>query len=211
MELQNFNNSQTMSSREIAQLTGKRHSDILNAIRKMECAWENVTGRTFSLSEYTDATGRKLPEYQLDKRETLFVGSKFKDEDRAKLVVRWEKLEIEKQQSKPLTTLDILVQQTNVLVEQNQRIDVIEEKIKHIEAKTTTSPDYFAVAGYASLNGIAVSLPVAGTIGRMATKKCKDENIMMGKIHDPRFGEVNTYPMNVLEVVFKNYFTKNLN
>ena len=36
MELLQDNNKQTISSREIAELTGKRHSDILEAIRNME-------------------------------------------------------------------------------------------------------------------------------------------------------------------------------
>lgn len=49
----------TMSSLEIAELTGKRHSDVLEAIRVMEPAWEKVAGRKFPLSEYKDSTGRK--------------------------------------------------------------------------------------------------------------------------------------------------------
>lgn len=49
-------NKKTMSSREIAELTGKRHSDVLESIRKMENAWVKVTQRKFSLSEYTDST-----------------------------------------------------------------------------------------------------------------------------------------------------------
>ena len=61
--------TQTMSSREIAESTGKRHSDVLEAIRTMEKAWYNVTERNFPLSEYTDATGRRLPQYNLNKTE----------------------------------------------------------------------------------------------------------------------------------------------
>jgi phage regulator Rha-like protein len=33
---------QTMSSLEIAKLTGKPHNDVMKAIRKMEPAWEKV-------------------------------------------------------------------------------------------------------------------------------------------------------------------------
>lgn len=50
-----------MSSREIAEMTGKLHKDVMKAIRNMEDAWERVNGRKFSLVEYTDSTGRKLP------------------------------------------------------------------------------------------------------------------------------------------------------
>lgn len=89
-----------MSSREIAQLTGKQHKNILRDIRNMEPAWEKVNGLKFELSEYIDSTGRKLPEYQLDKDETLYVATKYNDETRAKLIMRWKQLEVENMELK---------------------------------------------------------------------------------------------------------------
>lgn len=50
-----------MTSRESAEVTGKPHNDVLKAIRAMEGAWIKVNGGKFSLVEYTDPTGRKLP------------------------------------------------------------------------------------------------------------------------------------------------------
>ena len=41
---------QTMTSLEIAELTGKQHKDVLKAIRNMEPAWEKVCGRNFALT-----------------------------------------------------------------------------------------------------------------------------------------------------------------
>lgn len=84
---------QTMSSLEIAELTGKPHNDVLKAIRAMEPAWEKVTEGKFSRSEYKDSTGRTLPCFELTKTECLYVATKFNDEARAKLVLRWEQLE----------------------------------------------------------------------------------------------------------------------
>jgi len=54
-----------MTSRDIAEVTGNPHNDVLKAIRAMEGAWYKVTKGNFSLSEYTDSTGRKLPMYEL--------------------------------------------------------------------------------------------------------------------------------------------------
>jgi phage regulator Rha-like protein len=88
--------TKTMSSREIAELANKRHKDVLEAIRNMEPAWEKVTGRKFPLSEYKDSTGRILPMYTLNKRECLYIATKFNDEAQAKLIVRWEELESKK-------------------------------------------------------------------------------------------------------------------
>lgn len=83
----------TMTSLQIAEITGRRHKDVLEAIRKMEPAWEKVTERKFPLSEYKDSTGRSLPMYILSKTESLYIATKFNDVARAKLVLRWEELE----------------------------------------------------------------------------------------------------------------------
>lgn len=89
----------TMSSLEIAELTGKRHSDVLEAIRNMEPAWEKTAGRKFTLGTYQDANNQARPCFYLDKRECLYIATKFKDEARAKLVIRWEELEVKERRN----------------------------------------------------------------------------------------------------------------
>ena len=49
------NLQQTMTSLEIAELTGKQHKNVIQAIRNMEPAWEKVNGLKFQLVEYRDA------------------------------------------------------------------------------------------------------------------------------------------------------------
>jgi phage regulator Rha-like protein len=90
---------QTMSSLEIAKLTGKPHNDVMKAIRAMEPAWEKVNGGKFSRVEYKDAKGEMRPCFELTKTECLYVATKFNDEARAKLVLRWEELEKQNQKS----------------------------------------------------------------------------------------------------------------
>ena len=84
---------QMMTSLEIAELTGKQHNHLMRDIRNMEIAWEKVTQSRFGLSSYKDSTGRTLPCYSLTKTECLYIATKFNDEARAKLVLRWEQLE----------------------------------------------------------------------------------------------------------------------
>ena len=48
----NIYKEQTMTSLEIAELTGKQHKDVMKAIRNMEPAWLKVNGRKFALVEY---------------------------------------------------------------------------------------------------------------------------------------------------------------
>ena len=87
---------QTITSLEIAELTGKQHKDVLKAIRNMEPAWEKVHGRKFALMfrevKIGNGAVRRDPCYQLTKTECLYIATKFNDEARAKLVLRWEEL-----------------------------------------------------------------------------------------------------------------------
>jgi phage antirepressor YoqD-like protein len=100
---------QTMSSLEIAKLTGKPHNDVMKAIRAMEPSWEKVSQGKFSLSsrkvEQPNGGIREYPCYELTKTECLYVATKFNDEARAKLVLRWEELE-QKQRSQMLQLPD---------------------------------------------------------------------------------------------------------
>ena len=90
---------ETMTSLQIAEVTGKPHNDVLKAIRAMEPAWVKVNGGNFSLVKYKDAKGEMRPCYQLTKTECLYIATKFNDEARAKLVIRWE--ELERQNAQP--------------------------------------------------------------------------------------------------------------
>ena len=82
-----------MTSLEIAELTGKQHFHVMEAIRKMEPAWVKVAASNFRLGTYKDANGQLRPCYSLTKTECLYIATKFNDEARAKLVLRWEELE----------------------------------------------------------------------------------------------------------------------
>ena len=59
--------AQSMTSLEIAQVTGKMHKDVMKAIRNMEPAWLKVNGRNFALVDYKDAKGELRPCYSLSK------------------------------------------------------------------------------------------------------------------------------------------------
>jgi len=94
-----------MTSLEIAELIGKNHFDLLRAIRKMEPAWEKTCGCKFALTSRTiiqpNGGTREVPCYQLTKTECLYIATKFNDEARAKLVLRWQELELQERKAYP--------------------------------------------------------------------------------------------------------------
>ena len=91
-----------MTSLEIAELTGKQHNDLMKAIRKMEPAWEKVSQGKFAQSSrmvvQPNGGVREFPCYVLTKTECLYIATKFNDAARAKLVLRWQELELQEQQ-----------------------------------------------------------------------------------------------------------------
>lgn len=122
---------QRMTSLEIAEVTGKQHKDVMKAIRNMEPAWKKICGRNFALTsrEVVQPNGgtRNVPCYSLTKTECLYVATKFNDEARAKLVLRWKQLEEErlKREMKPMTDLEIMCRATLILkkkVEQKENL-----------------------------------------------------------------------------------------
>ena len=76
----NDNKQQMMTSLEIAELTGKQHKHVMEAIRRMEPAWVKVNGSNFRLVDYRDQKGELRPCYQLTKTECLYIATKFNDE-----------------------------------------------------------------------------------------------------------------------------------
>lgn len=112
-------------------------------------------------------------------------------------------IEVEKRATKPLSQLDILAQSVQVLQAQEKRLSEVEDRVKVIEAKTTTRPNYFTIVGYATLHRIQCGLSLACRLGRKAATICKNRGIETEEIPDPRFGKVKTYPESVLKEVFE--------
>ena len=125
-KVSNHNQQTHMTSMEVAEIAGKPHNDVMKAIRKMEPTWEKVQGGKFSLLQkvYDLPNGGKkmTPYYSLTKTETLFIATKFNDEARARLVLRWEQLEMERLANQPMklltTAQDVLLESENIIAGQ---------------------------------------------------------------------------------------------
>jgi phage regulator Rha-like protein len=188
------NNEQTMTSLQIAEITGKRHSDVMRAIRAMEDAWVKVNGRKFALVEYTDAKGEKRPCYELDKVECLYIATKFNDEARAKLVLRWEVLERERQPKVPTTFREALLlaaaQQEQIELQQR----VIEDKTQQLDE----SKEWYSIKRWAQMH--------RRNWRSYNWRKLKAVSYELGyavkKIFDANYTEVNIYHRAVFEAVY---------
>lgn len=61
----------------------------------MAPAWENIAGLKFELCSYKVANNQERPMYLLNYRVCMYIATKFNDEARAKLILRWHELEKE--------------------------------------------------------------------------------------------------------------------
>jgi Rha family phage regulatory protein len=82
---------QSMSSREIANLTGKRHDNVVRDIRGMLEELE-IPQLKFEAG-YFDAQGQERTGFNLPKRETIILTAGYSTTQRASIVDRWMELE----------------------------------------------------------------------------------------------------------------------
>ncbi|ENX6894046.1 Rha family transcriptional regulator [Escherichia coli] len=96
------------SSLAVANFFSKRHGDVLKKIRTLECS-ASFTARNFSVSDYTDCTGRKLPCYQITRDGFAFLAMGFMGKRAAQFKEAYINAfnQMEKQLSNPSVLSDV--------------------------------------------------------------------------------------------------------
>ena len=97
----------TMSSREIAELTGKRHDHVMRDIRVMLVDLHGEGGLPkFGDTQHNEQNGQAYPIYRLPRHETLVLISGYSVQIRSKIITRWD--ELERQARAPVDPVAIL-------------------------------------------------------------------------------------------------------
>ncbi|MDR6048498.1 Rha family transcriptional regulator [Escherichia coli] len=96
------------SSLAVADFFSKSHDDVLKKIRTLECS-ASFTARNFSVSDYTDCTGRKLPCYQITRDGFAFLAMGFTGKRAARFKEAYINAfnQMEKQLSNPSVLSDV--------------------------------------------------------------------------------------------------------
>lgn len=123
----------TMSSRDIAELTGKRHDNVLADIRSMLSDLK-IDALSFQ-GVYIDSMNRQQAEYLLDREHTDCLLTGYSAAMRMAVIKRWR--ELEEQAARPMTQAEITAANANHLVaverqqrEQLQALERIERKVE---------------------------------------------------------------------------------
>ena len=196
-----------LSSREVAEMVEKEHKNLIRDIRTYT---EYLTESNFEPSDYfiedtyKDSTGRTLACFKVTKKGCEFIAHKMTGQKgaifTAKYIERFHEMQDALQ--KPMTQLEIMQMSINQLVEQERRMNELENRLDMIEAKSLTVPnEYFTVTGFASIRNRKIDMVTAKMLGKKAAKLSKEFDYPIGKVPDERFGHVNTYHVDILNKV----------
>ena len=83
-------------------------------------------------------------------------------------------------------------------------IGLIKNHMSELEAKIISIDEkYYSVSGYCSLHSIPCPLDKARSWGYNATKESNKKGMAIGKAYDAKYGEINTYHVDVLKDVIQ--------
>jgi toxin-antitoxin system, toxin component, bro family len=74
-------------------------------------------------------------------------------------------------------------------------------RLEHNERRAVTS-NHLTVIAYANMKGINPGSYNSSSIGRKATKLCRDRGLLTGTVVDSKYGLINTYPLEILDEIF---------
>lgn len=130
---------ETMTSLEIAEVTGKQHAHIMRDIRKL--LEQGVSESNFGLTSYQQAQpngGTKdVPMYQLTKKGCLILASGYDALLREKIINRWEELEIKEREQLEANSKEI-VELNGAIAEMNPKVTYVDMILASKETVATT-------------------------------------------------------------------------
>jgi Rha family phage regulatory protein len=184
--------TQTMTSKEIAELTGKRHDHVLRDIKSLQ---EQVGGETiFGVSSYLSEQGKELPMYSLDKKQTLLLISGYNALLRLKIINRWEELE---QNLTPKTYIEAL----KALVVSEEAKQKALQQVDNLNTVLDNLLEWVSILKVSKFNKVSEK----HFDWRVLKKKSEDLGYTIKKAESPRYGYQNLYHITVFKACYPEY------
>lgn len=193
MELIKINDDQRVDARELhAFLEVQTQFSKWISRRVEEYGFTQGTDFTLVRNDYNDIEHLDV---SLDMAKELCMVEK---NEKGKLARRYF-IEVEKKWRKPVSNLIALQQTINEMVRIEQETNARLTKVENKLVLLASDSDYRTVRGLARVMDVSISEKAAAELGKRATKLCKLHGLHIGKVADERHGEVNSYPIKVLE------------
>ncbi len=201
----------SMSSREIAELTEKRHDNVMTVIRDLIKA--HILTPEIQELDYVHR-GNTYKYFLLSKRDSLVLVARLSPEFTAHIVDRWQELE---QQLNPVFNLpQDLPSALRALADTHEQLQQAQlEREIAVKTKAHISDKKTATAMATASNAVQENQRLKDQIGQSKknatvlaverltgkiypyqalTRWCKSHGVKPQKVHDDRYGKVNTYP-----------------
>lgn len=179
---------ETMSSLQIAEITGKQHAHVMRDIRAIleQGVHESNFGLKFRINKLGNGAERKDPYFELTKKGCLILASGYDARLRERIIDRWEELETEKQKGGfaiPQSfseALQLAADQARQIEEQQKAIEQKDARISKLQPKADFADAAFKAEGKVDIGQAAKILGLP--FGRNTLfKKLKEKGILFGR------------------------------
>ncbi len=201
----------TMSSRDIAELTGKEHKNVCRVIRDLIS--DRILDAQLEPFKF-EYRGQWFDYYELSKRDSFVVVARLSPEFTAHIVDRWQELE---QKLNPVFNLpQDLPSALRALADIYEQLQQAQfEREIAVKTKAHISDKKTATAMATASNAVQENQRLKDQIGQSKknatllaverltsntytwqplNKWCEAHGIKPQKVHDERYGKINTYP-----------------
>lgn len=189
----------TMSSREIADLLGKNHSDIKRSAQRLEA--KGLMTQPLADTPYTDnQNGQTYFEYRLNKRDSLVLVAQNSPEFTAAIVDRWQELENQYKPQIPQTyheALRLAADQAEQLALQAPKVQFVDNLVDRKNLLTATQVGQKHKISAVKLNKLLDELGVYN-------KSVKRGRAFKQWFIDKGFGEMKKTEMGFDQCLFTN-------
>jgi phage regulator Rha-like protein len=219
MNITSASNELTMSSREIAGVTGKKHGHVMRDIKSMFSDIGEDESKFGGI--YLDAYKRQKPLFNLDRAHTDCLLTGYSAKARIKVIKRWHTLEAAQSKPVALTQDDQLLQlaqgvirltaerdeaiKTKALINDKRTATLMNKasqdakKIKKLESKLQNAGSHVSLMAAKLPQRIDTEYKSNVQVWRILKSISLSMGLDIVKVKDERYGEVNTYHVDVIE------------
>ena len=220
VNVENINGVLVTTSNRVAEELGVNHRDLLGKIdgyiKKFGGA--ELSADFYIASEYVHPQNKQTYRNYLitEKGIAQLIGGYSAAVPKAfdlnvAYINKFEEMKEALRKQKTLSIPEQLLINAQYLVEVEKRINSVEENVEEFKKdisrlennqRREVTSNHLTVIAYANIKGIKPKSYHAPSIGKKATKICREKDLLIGTTVDSRYGLINTYPVEVLDEIF---------
>ena len=219
VSVENVNGVLVTTSNRVAEELGVNHKDLLEKIDGYVGKFNSaeLSAQFYIPSNYRSLNGRTVRNYLVtEKGIAQLIGGYSAAVPKAfdlnvAYINKFEEMKETLRKQKTLSIPEQLLINAQYLVQVEKRINSVEENVEEFKKdisrlennqRREVTSNHLTVIAYANIKGIKPKSYHAPSIGKKATKICRERNLRTGTVVDSKYGLINTYPMEVLDEIF---------